>query len=115
MSPSLSGPWAINTPGLRLALKPHRSLASFIAYRAYWLASSRDAWATTGVRDSSGASGHFIGQQIEARLRWEVIPNNIRVEAGVAHLFAGEFMDDAPNSNRQGDATYVYSQIGFTF
>jgi len=105
----------INTPGLRLFLKPGSSVTSFIVYRAFWLASKRDAWTASGVRDVSGASGSFIGQQVELCIRWEVVPKRIRLEGGVAHLFDGGFMRDAPNSNRQGDATYLYSQIGFAF
>lgn len=112
------GPFAranLNTPGLRLQLKPRHDITSFIAYRGYWLASDRDAWTTTGLRDRNGDSGDFIGQQIEIRLRWNVRPNNVRVEAGFAHLFAGEFMDDAPNTLGQGDVTYLYSQLALTF
>ena len=96
-------------------LKPGSSVTSFIVYRAFWLASKRDAWTASGVRDVSGASGSFIGQQVELCIRWEVVPKRIRLEGGVAHLFDGGFMRDAPNSNRQGDATYLYSQIGFAF
>ena len=115
---SIYGPFAranINTPGLRFVLKPHRRLTSFIAYRAYWLASDRDAWTTSRVRDASGVTDSFIGQQVEMRLRFEVVPKNIRFEAGIAHLFAGEFMRNAPNATGQGDATYVYAQIGLQF
>ena len=115
---SIYGPFAranINSPGLRLALKPASSVSSFIAYRAYWLASKRDAWTTSGVCDVSGGSGRFIGHQVELRIRWEAAPENIRIEGGVAHLFAGSFIHDASISNRQGDATYLYSQIGFSF
>ncbi len=112
------GPFArsnINTPGFRLVLKPGPSVSSFIVYRAFWLASKFDSWTASGLRDVSGRSGSFIGQQVELRVRWEVVPNRIRLEGGAAHLFAGEFMRDAPNSNCQGSATYLYSQIGFTF
>lgn len=115
---SIYGPFAranLSTPGLRFVLKPHRRLTSFIAYRAYWLASATDAWTMSRVRDGSGVTGSFIGQQVEMRLRWEMVPNNIRLETGVAHLFAGEFMRNAPNANGQGDATYVYSQVGLRF
>ena len=105
----------INTPGLRLTLMPGRSVTSFVAYRAYWLAAKRDTWTTSGVRDARGASGRFLGQQIELQIRWEAVPKNISIEGGVAHLFAGEFMHDAPNSNRQGDVTYLYSELGLTF
>ncbi len=105
----------ISTPGLRFMLKPHRALTSLIAYRAYWLASDRDVWTTSRVRDARGATDSFLGQQIEMRVRFEVVPKSIRFEAGVAHLFAGKFMRDAPNSTGQGDATYLYSQIGLRF
>jgi hypothetical protein len=37
------------------------------------------------------------------------------LEFGGAHLFAGEFMEDAPNSNGEGDATYAYVETVFTF
>jgi hypothetical protein len=112
------GPFAranLHTPGLRLQLKPAAGVSGFIAYRGYWLASDRDVWFTGLLRDRSGETGSFIGHQVEARVRWNLRPNGIRLEAGVAHLFAGEFMEDAPNSNGQGDATYLYSQIALSF
>lgn len=112
------GPFArsnLSTPGVRLKLRPARDIKVFVSHRAFWLASDRDAWTTAGLRDVAGRSGRFIGQQIEARLRWEVVPGNYRFETGVAHLFAGEFRDNAPGSNRQGDATYAYSQVLLNF
>ena len=105
----------LSTPGIRLKLRPARDVDVFIAHRAYWLASDQDAWTTSGVRDVSGRSGSFIGHQIEARFRWEVVPGSYRFETGVAHLFAGGFMDDAPNANGEGDVAYVYSQVLFNF
>ena len=112
------GPFArsnLSTPGVRLKLRPSRDIKLFVAHRSYWLASDRDAWATGGVRDVTGRSGSFIGHQVEAQFRWEVLPGNYRFETGIAHLFGGEFRDDAPNSNREGDATYIYSQVLFNF
>ena len=112
------GPFArsnLSSPGVRLKLKPSQQIQAFIAYRGYWLASDQDAWTTSGVRDAAGASGSFIGHQVEASVRWDVLPGNYSFEAGVAHLFAGDFMDDAPNTNGQGDATYLYSQVSFSF
>ena len=115
---SIFGPFAranLATPGIRLQLKPQVRITSFIAYRAYWLASNKDAWTTSRARDSSGITSSFIGHQVEARLRWNVVPKNIRLEFGFAHLFAGEFIEDAPNSAEQGDSTHLYSQIALTF
>ncbi len=112
------GPFAranLSSPGIRLQLKPSGNFSGFIAYRGYWLASDTDAWTTSKVRDESGDTGSFIGQQIEVRIRWNLLPNSIRLETGIAHLFAGEFMDDAPGNSGQGDATYFYSQVSFKF
>jgi hypothetical protein len=48
------------------------------------------------------------------RIRWRLLPRNVILEFGYAHLFAGEFIDKAPNANR-GDTNYVYSQIILDF
>ena len=104
----------INTPGIRLQLKPGTRWSAFVDYRAVWLASDRDEWAGTGVQDPTGGSSSFVGQQIELRVRWRPLPGNVLVEFGYAHLFAGEFIDDAPNSNG-GDTNYAYSQLVLEF
>jgi hypothetical protein len=112
------GPFArsnLHTPGLRVQVKPHKKVTAFTAVRSFWLASKKDAWTTTGVRDVNGNSGSYIGTQIEFRVRWNILPDNLRLETGYAHLFAGEFVDDAPNSPANGDADYVYSQAVVSF
>ena len=112
------GPFAranLSTPGLRLKLKPATSITSFIAYRGYWLAADKDAWTTARVRDASGNSDSFLGHQVEVRVRYTPVPNNVRLEFGVAHLFVGEFVEQAPNANSADDITYAYSQVSLTF
>ncbi len=112
------GPFArsnLLSPGLRLHAAPLANVRLMLAWRGFWLASARDAWTTTGLRDPSGATGSFIGQQVEMRLRWEVVPGNYRFEAGAACLVDGEFMRDAPASPRQGDALYGYTQFLMRF
>ena len=101
----------INTPGVRLELDPGPAWDAFFDYRAVWLASATDEWVPTGVRDPAGESGNFVGQQIEMRLRWNVRPGNVLLEAGYAHLFAGSFIEEAPNSNGGRDTNYVYTQV----
>ena len=112
------GPFArsnLITPGLRVQVKPHSRVTSFVAARTFWLASKSDAWTTTGIGDNTGSSGNYLGTQLEVRVRWDVCPKNLRLEAGYAHLFPGEFIDNAPTSNRQGDSDYVYTQASFGF
>ncbi len=115
---SLYGPFFranLITPGLRLSLTPAASVSSFVDVRGFWLAQKRDAWVGSGLADPTGRSGRYLGTQIELRVRWDVFPGNVRLETGLAHLFAGAFRDDAPGSNGQGDATYVYAQAAVRF
>lgn len=101
----------LSTPGVRLKLKPVPNVTSFFALRGYWLVSDNDAWTTASIANVTGQSDSYIGTQIEGRIRWEVLSKNIRIEAGAAHLFAGDVMDGAGKS----DATYLYSQAVFWF
>ena len=39
--------------------------------------------------------------------------SNVHFEVGYVHLFAGRFIDEAPNANR-GDSNYVYTQLVLT-
>lgn len=100
----------VDTPGARFELAPHRKVDLMVTYRAMWLASARDAWTTAGYRDPTGASGSFIGHQVETRIVWRVIPRNLAVELGGAVL--------APGSAARGTAgpvrdpsVYFYSQL----
>jgi len=112
------GPFArsnIASPGVRLQLKPSSSVSMFVAHRGYWLASEKDAWVAAGVQDSDGDSGTYLGQQLEGRLRWEILPQNLRWEIGAAYYFKSGFAKEAPNANDEGDSNFVYSQLNLSF
>lgn len=115
---SIYGPFArsnLSSPGLRIKLKPASSITSFVSYRGFWLASDQDTWTTAGVRDATGNFGSFLGHQIELRIRYNPAPKNIQIEMGIAHIFTGEFIEDAPNANSPDDPTYLYSQVSLAF
>ncbi len=93
--------------------EPSASTQGMLSYRLFWLASERDAWTTSGLRDVSGDSGSFLGQQVEGRLRWNVKPENVRVELGGAYLVRGGFAKNAPSAS--GDsALFIYTQVTAT-
>jgi len=85
------------------------------AHRLRWLASGTDSWNTSGVRDPSGAAGRFLGQQTEVRVRWDLLPGNLRLETGAAQLFGGGFIKNAPNAAGPRDVTYFYTQMFLWF
>jgi hypothetical protein len=105
----------INTPGLRLELKPSKKISAMVGYRAVWLASDKDQYTTARLQDPTGRSGSFIGNQLEAQVQYNVLPGNVALEFGGAYLMHGEFLDDAPNAPDEGDTTYLYAAATLTF
>ncbi|MGK2910679.1 MAG: alginate export family protein [Sphingobium sp.] len=88
----------IATPGVRLEATPSKRLDWFATYRAMWLAADEDSFSTTGVRDATGRSGNFAGHQVEARLRYWLLPKKLRFEFDGLLLAKGRFLRDAPNA-----------------
>jgi hypothetical protein len=77
---------------------------------------SRQTWVGSDLRDPSGRSGSFIGQQLEAQLIWNAIPKLVALETGWVHLFKGEFAKNAPRAPvDQDDADYFYVQTTLSF
>jgi hypothetical protein len=97
----------IVTPGVRVEVTPTKRLDGFVAYRALWLADRHDAFSTTGVRDVTGGSGSFAGHQIDARLRYWLLPEHLRFEVDGVLLFKGRFLREAPNAPAGDTARYV--------
>lgn len=105
----------MHAPGVRLNLKPHARINATMNYRALWLASNRDTWGITGVRDPSGRSGSFVGSQFDAQIQWQLLPGNLFIEAGYTRLFAGQFIHHAPNAGHRSDINYFYTQTVISF
>ena len=74
-----------------------------------------DAFASTGVRDATRLAGRDGARQLDVRVRAWLVPNVLRVEGGATHLAAGRFMREAPNATHQGNTTFFYSDVTYTF
>ncbi|MET0193941.1 MAG: alginate export family protein, partial [Hyphomicrobiaceae bacterium] len=101
-------------PGFRLEAAPGKRIDAFAIYRAMWLASRTDAFSTSNVRDASGRSGRFAGHQLEARLRYWLLPSFLRAEVNALWLARGRFLKDAPNAPKE-DARYWTTGVTATF
>jgi len=101
----------LSSPGAMLELSPGSGRSLMLAYRAAWLASRRDGLTSIGARDPSGASGSFIGHQLEARVRLNLLPGNLGLDVGGVYVSAGEFL----TSQSVDDTTYGYVTTTFTF
>ena len=97
----------LNAPSVHLNLTPYKNISTLFSLRGFWLASTADAWTGAGITGEDA----YIGTQMEARLRWDIIPNNIRLEGGVTHIIAGDLMEGAAKV----DSTFAYTQIELKF
>lgn len=101
------------SPGIRLEFAPTADLDVFVSYRGLWLENPTDSFAATGIRDRTGRSGTYAGQQVEGRVRHWLVPGSVLVDVGVAYLLKGDVLRNAPNAPRTGDT--VYGSLTTTF
>jgi len=97
----------IFTPGIRLFSDLLEDINLMASYRHFWLADPQDTWGRTKLRDKSGRSGRYLGQHLQLRLRWDVIPGNLRIETGGIYLDAKNLSDKNPR--------FFYAGATFTF
>jgi hypothetical protein len=104
----------INSPGLALELNPSKKLMFVSAMRWVWLASARDLWVGTKLKDPTGNSGSYIGSQIELRLRYTV-NKYFRPEIGYVRFIKGSYPATVPKSPTGEDSNYFYVEANFMF
>tara|TARA_R110002073_G_scaffold141234_2_gene292348 strand:+ start:307 stop:1710 length:1404 start_codon:yes stop_codon:yes gene_type:complete len=97
----------IVTPGIRLTATPWTNVSLMADYRHFWLAEKRDSWGRTGQRDITGDSGSYLGQHLELRVRWSILPRNVRIDSGVIFLNAKNLVDE------QSTFFYVGTKLDF--
>jgi hypothetical protein len=105
----------LDSPGVRLEMKPSGREEIMAMVRNVRLDASRDSFGNSGVRDTTGASGEDVGTHWEVRWRYQVVPNSLRLSIGFAGISQGEFLETAPNATGQGDPWYGYSEVQFSF
>lgn len=101
--------------GAALHLTPSAKSNIQFRYLPAWLENSRAEWATVGLVDPTGASGSFLGHQLETRFHYDLIPKKVRVGGGGAYFIKGSFAKQAPNATDFGDAAYFYADVTFSF
>lgn len=96
----------IRAAGGRVEVTPNKRLDALFDTRGLWLSSRYDSFASTGVRDARGRSGDYAGTQLDARVRYWIVPKLLRGEINLDYLAKGRFLDTAPNAPRDGDTKF---------
>ncbi len=102
------------SPGLRLELAPSARLRARVGYRLALLASRRDFLTAALLRDETGASGRFVGQQLEVGLRYAALQDHLELESGGAYLIHERFLEEAPGAPAEGNTLYGYLQATYS-
>lgn len=91
----------------RLELTPSKKLRGDVGYNAYWLASRSDRWNKANLRDNKGASGNFIGSEVDARVRYK-LTSNLDSTVGYAYFKPGKF---TRNVSRNNPSNFLYVEL----
>jgi hypothetical protein len=102
------------SPGSRVLVQPDDALTVFVQHRAWWLADDRASWVGTGLRDSDGRSGNFLGHTVELRARWGVI-DNLFLQGGYVHFSYGPYARRLAGGPDQAGSDYFYVSTDVMF
>ncbi|HJT20700.1 MAG TPA: alginate export family protein [Nitrospira sp.] len=102
------------SPAYRLLVQPTDRVSLHVQHRFAWLADGRQEWVTSGLQDTTGSAGTYIGQIVETRGRW-TMTGNIALQAGYAYFKFGGFPTHAPGHSDATDIHYTYIQTELLF
>jgi len=91
----------LETIGVRLEANPTKRLNAHITYRSLWAASETDSFSTTGVRAPAGYNDDHAGEQIETRIRYWLIPEEVRVDLNGVLLLKSPWFDNVNRDNTE--------------
>lgn len=107
----------ISSPGWRILVAPGKGWKIQVKHRVWYLATSRGAFGSSGLRDSNGQAGNFLGHDVEGQIRW-IVNDQLMFEAGYTHWFKGSYFDRLPAStglpaggNKDTDYFYILTTI----
>ena len=98
--------------GTHLKAKPRKSVSPSLSYFAFWVDSSDDALYNAGgagiVTDTSGASDHFVGHEIDAQIAYTP-KKNVTLSTGIGYFFAEDYVNN--NTAKGDDFVFGFLQL----
>lgn len=97
----------VSAPKLRFEVEPTKNWRLDLGYNWYWLASATDRWNAAGLRDRTGSSGDFLGQEFDLRSRHRLHPL-VDATLGYAFFAPGEFTQ---KTARGSSSNFFYLEL----
>ncbi len=109
----------ISSPGWRLIVNPAKGWKFQLKQRFWYLATSRGAFAGSGLHNATGESGNYLGHDVELRVQWK-INRNVEFDVVYDHWFKGSYFNRLPASaslppGGEKDTDYFYILTKFRF
>lgn len=104
--------------GFRAHLIPTPTVKLMLSHRAYWLADKNGAYVGSGLQDTTGQAGSFLGHMLDVSLGWEPqwsYLKRVSFDIGFSHIFKGDYFDKVPQSPGNSDTNYGYTMATFKF
>ena len=95
-----------SSPGLMLNLQPTANVDAYVRWQRPSLAEKAQGWRTTRYRHPGNLGEDYLGNQLETRVRWNILPNRLTIDGGYIWVDAGPYMDIV----NKGDSHYFYLQ-----
>ncbi len=108
----------ISPVGLRATLSPTPTVRLMMSHRAFWLADKRGSFVGSGLQDTTGRAGSFLGNLFDINLNWDPQTSYLRrmsLDVGFSHLFKGSYFDKVAQSPGSSGTSYGYTMLTFKF
>ncbi len=105
----------LQSPGWRLIVTPAPNVILQVKHRVSYLAQGKDFFGNTGLRDTTGNAGTFLGHDVELRAQWAAT-SNLDFDVGYVHWFKGSYftsptiLAQMPTGGNK-DSDYFYASI----
>jgi hypothetical protein len=105
----------ISSPGWRLIVQPDQNWTVQVKQRFWYLAESTAVFSGSGLQDSTGGAGNYLGHDVELRAQWAV-SSNMDFDVGYVHWFKGSYFDSPAiiaqmPAGGNKDTDYFYFQM----
>jgi hypothetical protein len=100
----------LSSPKVVLEFSPLPNLKIDTAIVRFYLASETDRWNSANLKDETGKSGKYLGDEFNIRFRFPLL-SRVKANIGYAFFKPGSFTVDT--SGRERDSHFTYLELSF--